>query len=58
MYQIPAKIIVRIEISKTRYRYFTFCTASGMQHILSHINDRLARGESIHESSPVITLDI
>ena len=28
-----------------------------MNHVLAHINDRLARGESIDENSSTITLD-
>ena len=55
--KVPVKIIIRPEISKARHRYFTFCTASGMSHVLAHINDRLACGESINENSPVIAPD-
>ena len=55
--KVPVKIIIRPEISKARHRYFTFCTASGMNHVLAHINDRLACGESINENSPIIAPD-
>lgn len=53
----PARIVVRREISKARHKYFTFCTTTGVGYILAHINDRLARGEQIHEDSAVIGPD-
>ena len=40
-----------------RQTQISFCTASGMSHVLAHINDRLACGESIDENSPVIAPD-
>ena len=53
----PSRIIVRAEISKARHQYFTFLTASGTERLMAYLNDRLARGEPLHGSSPVIAPD-
>ena len=53
----PSRIIVRPELSKARHQYFTFLTASGTKRLLAYLNDRLARGDSLHGNSPVIAPD-
>ena len=53
----PSRIIVRSELSKARHQYFTFLTASGTERLLAYLNDRLARGDSLHGNSPVIAPD-
>ena len=37
--------------------YLTFSTKSAIDHVVAYLNDRLARGESLHADSPVIAPD-
>ncbi len=38
--------------------YFTFLTENGVQKLLTYLNDRLARGETLRPDSPLIAPDI
>ena len=48
------RIIVRAEISKTRHQYFTYATKNSTARIVSYLNERLAKGESLHGDAPVV----
>ena len=50
----PMRIVVRVELSKTRHQYFTLATTAATCRILSYLNERLARGEPLHGNSPVV----
>lgn len=54
----PPRIVVRRSLSKARHQYFTFLTSGGVQQVLAYLNDRLAKGDSLNASSPVIAPDI
>lgn len=56
--RMPARVIVRRNISKARHQYFTFLTSSGVQRLLAYLNDRLAKGDVLNADSPVIAPDI
>ncbi|MDE1766204.1 MAG: hypothetical protein KGI27_08030 [Thaumarchaeota archaeon] len=56
--RMPARVIVRRNISKARHQYFTFLTPSGVQRLLAYLNDRLAKGDVLNADSPVIAPDI
>ncbi|MDE1764413.1 MAG: site-specific integrase [Thaumarchaeota archaeon] len=52
--QSPAKVIVRRTLSKARHQYFTFLTDGGAKRVLTYLNDRAARGETLTAESAVI----
>ena len=51
----PAIIIVRREINKTRNKYFTFLPKQGCDYLLAYLRLRIASGEVLGPSSPVLT---
>lgn len=51
---IPARIIVREELSKSRNQYFTFIGEGGASYIADHIRDRIRSGEEIRSDSQLI----
>lgn len=53
---IPAMIIVRATISKTRNKYLTFLPKEGCEYVIGYLRKRIAEGEIIHADSPVIAL--
>ncbi len=52
--KIPAKIVVRKNLSKARHSYFTFVTESGAKKILAYLNQRIDKGEVLEPESSVI----
>ncbi len=54
----PPMITVRRTLSKVRHQYFTFLTENGVQKLLTYLNDRLARSETLTPDSPLIAPDI
>jgi len=54
---IPAMIIVRATLSKTRNKYFTFLPAEGCEYILGYLRKRISSGEILTIHSPVISLE-
>ncbi len=53
----PNRIVIRRELSKAGHSYFTFCTRSATDHLVSYLNDRLSRGEPLHGNSAVVAPD-
>ncbi|WP_337862468.1 hypothetical protein [Nitrososphaera sp.] len=53
---VPAMVIVRSTLSKAKHRYFTFLTSEGCEYVAAYLDKRIAAGETINESSAVITL--
>jgi hypothetical protein len=54
--QIPTRVVVRAELSKTGHQYFTFLTTEGCEYLSAYVNKRLAEEEAIVASSPVIAV--
>ncbi len=52
--KIPAKIVVRKNLSKAGHNYFTFVTESGAKKILAYLNQRMDDGEVLGPESAVI----
>ena len=51
---IPAQIIVKPELSKTRTKYFTFIGPEGSEYLKEYLETRIANGERLTKESPVI----
>ena len=51
---MPAMIIVRQTLSKTRNKYVTFLIEEGCQHLLKYFEHRVSTGERLSPDSPVI----
>lgn len=54
---IPAMIVVRATLSKTRNKYFTFLPSEGCEYILGYLRKRISYGEILTLHSPVISLE-
>ena len=54
---IPAMIIVRPSLSKTKNRYFTFLPSEGCGYILGYLRKRIAQGETLDSETPIITVE-
>ncbi|MDI1495109.1 MAG: hypothetical protein K8823_415 [Cenarchaeum symbiont of Oopsacas minuta] len=50
----PMRIIIRAELSKIRCQYFTYATKNATSRIISYLNNRLAKGESLHGDAPIV----
>lgn len=55
--QIPAMIVVRASLSKTKNRYFTFLPSEGCEYVLGYLRKRITSGEKLVGDSPVISLE-
>ena len=55
--RMPCMVVVRGSLSKARHQYFTFMTTSAAGQLVAYLNDRLAHGESLHGTSPVVAPD-
>ena len=53
---IPAMIIVKAALSKTRNKYITFLSREGCEYVLGYLRKRIAGGEKLHADSPLIAL--
>jgi hypothetical protein len=53
--QIPALVIVRKELSKTRHQYFTFLSEEGCEYLKDYLEERIREGEQITQDSSIIT---
>ncbi|MFG1460770.1 MAG: site-specific integrase [Thermoplasmataceae archaeon] len=53
--RIPAMIIVRPELSKARKQYITFLGKEGCFYVSAYLEQRIAEGEILSASSPLIT---
>jgi hypothetical protein len=54
--QIPTMIVVRPELSKAGHRYFTFLTKEGCEYLSAHMDKRIASGETLRPTSPIIAV--
>ena len=54
--KIPARVVVRPELSKAGHRYFTFDPEEGCGYLVAYLNKRLAGGEVLHHPTPVIAV--
>ncbi|MCL4518182.1 MAG: site-specific integrase, partial [Thaumarchaeota archaeon] len=55
--QIPAQIVVRSLLSKTRKQYFTFLPEEGCAILKQYLEERIASSEILASDSPVISSD-
>ncbi len=53
--QIPTMIIVRRELSKARFQYFTFLGEEGCEYLKDYLEERMRGGEEINSESSIIT---
>ena len=53
--KIPAMIVVRRDLSKTRHQYFTFLPAEGCRFLSEYLEERAKVGEKLDASSPLLT---
>ncbi|MGC8699338.1 MAG: site-specific integrase [Candidatus Acidifodinimicrobium sp.] len=52
---IPAMIVVRPELSKTKRQYFTFLGPEGCRYLKEYLESRLRSGEKLDSSTPIVT---
>jgi len=52
--KIPTLITVRSELSKAKHKYLTFLGAEGCEYLKTYLESRLAEGEKLEPSSPII----
>ena len=55
---IPALIVVRPELSKTKRQYFTFLGPEGCRYLKEYLESRLRSHEKLDSSSPIITAKV
>lgn len=53
---IPARVVVRRELSKAGHKYFTFLTGEGCEYLKAYLEKRLAMGEGVEADSAVISV--
>lgn len=53
---IPARIMVRPNLSKTGNQYFTYLPEIGCRFLQGYLRERISNGERINADSPVITV--
>ncbi|MDH3341754.1 MAG: hypothetical protein OEL84_10800, partial [Nitrosopumilus sp.] len=53
---VPAMVIVRASLSKTKNKYFTFLPSEGCEYVLGYLRKRISAGEKLTLHSPVISL--
>ncbi len=54
---VPAIVVVRASLSKTRNKYFTFLPSEGCEYVLGYLRKRISAGEKLTLDSPVISLE-
>ncbi len=54
---IPAMIVVRKSLSKTKNKYFTFLPSEGCEYVLGYLRNRIAQGEKLDSDTPLITIE-
>ncbi|MGC8992078.1 MAG: site-specific integrase, partial [Thermoplasmata archaeon] len=55
---VPAMIIVRNSLSKSRKQYFTFIPEEGITYIHEYLEERIKKGEILNENSPLLQFDV
>ena len=51
---VPARIVVRPELSKIRVQYYTFLGPEGVEYLTEYLQTRISQGENLNYESPVI----
>lgn len=51
----PTLVVVRKELSKAGYQYFTFLSSEGCDYVQDYLEERLREGEALTPRSPLIT---
>ena len=54
--KIPARIIVRASLSKTRRQYFTYMPEEGCEILKTYVDERIASGEHVTSVSALISV--
>ncbi len=52
--KVPAMVVVRAPVSKTRRRYFSFLIGEGCNYLKEYLEERLRSGEKLEPQSPLI----
>ena len=55
---VPALIVVRPELSKTKRQYFTFLGPEGCSYVKEYLEFRIRTKEKLNASSPIVTAKI
>lgn len=55
--RIPAMLVVRLNLSKIRKKYFTFLAEEGCKYVIGYLRERMTHGEILKPSSPLVTLE-
>jgi hypothetical protein len=55
--KVPARIIVRASLSKTRKQYFTYMPEEGCEILKQHLDEMIGSGELLTAISPVISVE-
>ena len=53
--RVPAMVVVRPNLSKTRKKYFTFLAEEGCKYVLGYLRERMTSGETLKPNSPLVT---
>jgi integrase len=51
---VPARIVIRPELSKIRVQYYTFLGPEGVEYLTEYLQTRISQGENLNYESPVI----
>jgi integrase len=53
--KVPARVIVRKELSKARIEYFSFIGPEGCSYLEAYFKERISQGEDIGPETPILT---
>ncbi len=54
----PLRVVVRGALSKTKRRYFTFAPGQTSRYVMSYLERRMAKGETLTADSPLIRVEL
>jgi hypothetical protein len=52
---VPARVVVRNELSKDGHRYFSFLSEEGCEYMKDYLEERMRDGENLKKESPILT---
>lgn len=52
---VPARVVVRHELSKAGHRYFSFLSEEGCEYLKDYLEERLRDGEKLKKESSILT---
>lgn len=52
---LPARVVVRHELSKAGHIYFSFLSEEGCEYMKDYLEERLRNGEKLKKESPILT---